>query len=392
MSEEEKKVYIIKRVKKIKKGGHHGGAWKIAYADFVTAMMTFFLLMWLLSLLNKYQIAGISEYFRRPLKAAFDHESYETTSDQSKEMPSKVEFNPETDQKMDGINYHPKKGEQLKLKQNKLKRDQQLTQQQLKQQQLQQMKETLEKNLEKNPELRQFKNQLNFIVTADGLKIELRDLKDKPMFSTGKADFEKYASKIVSWLSQQLATYPNQVVIIGHTDGAQYGGNEYTNWELSADRANATRRVLIKAGMPGQKIVRVIGVGDRDLLNTENPLDPSNRRIEMIVLSDDAMKKIGGHPTQGAPSPASQTSLPANAPTSAPGGKAATSVADPTTKTTSAAPSVSVPIPAINASPDTTSTVNPSTQAPITLAPPRLAPASQEMSKTAAAAIKTSSN
>lgn len=275
MSDEEKKVYIIKRVKKVKKGGHHGGSWKIAYADFVTAMMTFFLLMWLLSLLNKYQIAGISEYFRKPLKDAFKFESFEKKMDKADQKPNKIDQKPQHDKTSQGVTSSPNKAPQI----DKI-------------QQLQQLKQSLENKLEKDPELRQFKNQLNFIVTADGLKIELRDLKDKPMFSTGKADFEKYASHIVSWLSEQLNTYPNQIVIIGHTDGAQYQGNEYTNWELSADRANATRRVLIKAGMNQEKILRVIGVGDRDLLDVKNPVNPSNRRIEIIVLSNDAMKKM----------------------------------------------------------------------------------------------------
>lgn len=140
--------------------------------------------------------------------------------------------------------------------------------------------------------MQQFKNQLNFIVTADGLKIQLHDLENKPMFSTGKADFKSYAHIILPWLSLEINKYPNQVEIIGHTDGAQYQGTAYTNWELSADRANATRRVLISNGMDSNKIIRVIGEGDHLLLDKQNPLNPRNRRIEILILSNDAMKKV----------------------------------------------------------------------------------------------------
>ncbi|MHB1948772.1 MAG: OmpA family protein, partial [Gammaproteobacteria bacterium] len=106
-----------------------------------------------------------------------------------------------------------------------------------------------------------------------------------------KADFQSYAHIILPWLSHEVNKYPNQVEIIGHTDGAQYHGTQYTNWELSADRANATRRVLLNNGLDSSKIVRVIGEGDHDLLDKKNVTDPANRRIEIIILSDEAMKK-----------------------------------------------------------------------------------------------------
>lgn len=166
----------------------------------------------------------------------------------------------------------------------------QLTPEQLAQ--LQAVKKDMEAKLASVPELKQFKNQLNFIITADGLKIQLHDLENKSMFSTGKADFAKYSGQVISWLSKELNNYPNQVVIIGHTDTADYPNEKYTNWELSADRANATRRELIKYGMDPEKIYRVVGMGEKELLDKNKGLNPSNRRIEILILSDDALKRL----------------------------------------------------------------------------------------------------
>lgn len=315
------KILVIKKVKKYKKGGHHGGSWKIAYADFVTAMMTFFLLMWLLSLLNKYQLAGVSEYFQKPLKEAFTQSSNKTgTMNKEKEkQKEKEKEKPQQPQTKD--NQLPlSKGQQAQQAQiatinkelDKLKQQKNEIQEYIKKQEaqlqtaikksmspqsydeLEAIKEKLDKQMQADPMMRQFKNQLNFTITAEGLKVELRDLENKPMFSTGKTDFEKYAKAIMSWLSHQLNTYPNQLMIIGHTDGAKYQGQKYTNWELSVDRANATRRALIGSGMSAEKILKVEGEGDREMLNKANPLDPANRRIEIIVLSDDALK--ASHP------------------------------------------------------------------------------------------------
>lgn len=267
MSEEHNKPpHVIRRVKKVV-DKHHGGSWKIAYADFVTAMMAFFLLMWLLSMLNKYQKEGIAEYFQKPFKDVFSN---------PKVADSKIKIKNEKT----GM-YEDKSMGSPVTNQNDI-------------QQMDAMKKMFEENLNKNPELKEFKNSLNFEITAEGLKIELHDLQNRPMFSEGKTDFEKYAKTIVSWLSNQLNQYPNQVVIIGHTDSVPYhsDSNAYTNWELSADRANATRRELIKNGMATDKVMRVIGSSDVDLLDKDNSFNPANRRIEIIVLTKDAADKL----------------------------------------------------------------------------------------------------
>lgn len=393
MSEEHEKPYvIIRRVKKIKKGGHHGGSWKIAYADFVTAMMTFFLLMWLLTLVNKYQLDGIAEYFKKPLKEAFTHQSNKKNKadnrekykekekekfrekEKNKEKPDKVvqptlnakeQVTPQnfqqsiTPPKMErlqrisektpnsqvqsnqamevdkdkapiaqGTEKAPSKeaktdkektleqiketraAEQKELNEKDIKEAKTIEQKELDKElekltleqkkqllQLVNLKKNLQEDLAKDPAMQQFKNQLNFVVTADGLKIELRDLENHPMFSTGKADFQNYAKNVVGWLAQKLNTYPNHVMIIGHTDSAQYApGAHYSNWELSADRANATRRELVEQGMDENKIVRVVGVGDTEPLDKTNGLAPKNRRIEIIVLTNEANRRLAEHP------------------------------------------------------------------------------------------------
>jgi chemotaxis protein MotB len=264
--------YVIKKVKKIHKGGHHGGAWKIAYADFVTAMMAFFLLMWLLALMNKSQLTGFADYFKKPITEAFTRDNHSTghEKDAAQEKPK-----PTKDHELKKLDPGQGVGKTTTLSE------------------AQNLKDKLEKDLEKNPILKQYKNLLSFVVTADGLKIVLREMENKPMFSNGKTDFQDYSKAIVGWLSQELNTYPNNLEIIGHTDAAQFHGeNGYSNWELSADRANATRRELIKNGMHDDKILRIIGIGDKDLLKKEDGMDPSNRRIEIVVLSDEATKAI----------------------------------------------------------------------------------------------------
>jgi chemotaxis protein MotB len=287
MTHDTDKPIIIRRIKKIKKGGHHGGSWKIAYADFVTAMMAFFLLMWLLGLMNKYQLEGVAEYFKKPLKEAFTHESNQRGMGKNKDKEKFTE------------KYTEKEKEKAFVKadnpNDKMTDKQMSGQTAVPFKSIQEIKRDLETKLEKDPEMRQYKNQLNFQVTADGLKIELKDLENKPMFTKGRTDFEAYAKNIISWLSQQVNQYPNRVVIIGHTDALPYAETmHYSNWELSADRANATRRALIQAGLQKDKIIRVIGVSDTELLDKQHGINPSNRRIEIIIMTDDAMKKLIG--------------------------------------------------------------------------------------------------
>lgn len=315
---DEQKPYVIKRIKKVVKHGHHGGSWKIAYADFVTAMMAFFLLMWLLSLLNHYQLAGVAEYFQKPLKEAFKHEGNQKGKDKDRDKDKNKDKNTEKNtekntQKFTEKNQDKYTGKGMDQEKKSLPSDQCPM---VDKTNLEQIKEELEKKMEADPELSQYKNQLNFIVTADGLKIQLRDLENKPMFSTGRTDFSKYGEHVLDWLAKELNTYGNRVEVIGHTDGAQYNSKGYTNMELSADRANAVRRMLINSGLDKAKVIRVIGVGDNQLLNDKNSLDPANRRIEIIVLTDQAMKHMLQN--ENSPPPSKTIENPAPAQTSAP--------------------------------------------------------------------------
>lgn len=312
--EHQKQPIIIKRIKKVH-GGHHGGSWKIAYADFVTAMMAFFLLMWLLSMMNKYQLEGIARYFKKPLKEVFSKQdsiartntlkpdklgptTYNNTGskektqnatdknlgvmDKTQNPTENTQGNPQNpaedagkDKNKDETNLEKAKKQQEQIKQLKI------------------IQAQLQKKLESDPQMSQFKNQLNFVVTSDGLKIIIKDLKDKPMFSLGKTDFEKYANTIMSWLSTQINNYPNKLMIIGHTDNLQYPSEDgYSNWELSADRANATRRSLIKNGVEENKILRIVGGADTDQIQNLTGDDPANRRIEIILLTDQAAQHI----------------------------------------------------------------------------------------------------
>ncbi len=305
----EAKVIIIKNIKK-KVHKHHGGAWKIAYADFVTAMMTFFLLMWLLSMLNKYQQQGIANYFKKPLKELFNNQHVDSAKNSNaKEKTGPLTYNKtgfqapsknpgvdvdQTTRKVNANDNTAASADKLKLQKNE---EVPLYDQNKKSLNnsgdMEKLKADMEAKLKNDPVMSQFQNQLNFVVTSDGLKVIIKDLEEKPMFSQGKTDFEQYAVEILSWLTEQINGYNNKIVVIGHTDSVPYSGeNGYSNWELSSDRANATRRVLIGAGLPSDKVLRVIGGADTNLLNKEDPYDPSNRRIEIIVLTDKAVENM----------------------------------------------------------------------------------------------------
>jgi chemotaxis protein MotB len=294
MSDEKEKrpIIVIKRI--IKKSGHHGGSWKIAYADFVTAMMAFFLLMWLLSMLNKFQLMGISNYFSKPLKNVFvDNEK---NDDMVKKIPAeqtkkyKLQLTKQEKVELDAKSRGAGKAEDGKGEKNNISnqkadaKDGKL---------IALLKKKLEADLENNKEVKPYKAQLTFEIVKDGLKINLHDLQNKPMFSLGKTDFEVYAKSILQWLSAEINQSNYKITIIGHTDTNPYFNNRnYSNWELSADRANATRRILIQYGMNSNKIIRIQGAADSMLLDQKKGENPINRRIEIIILTDEAVKRL----------------------------------------------------------------------------------------------------
>jgi chemotaxis protein MotB len=289
MSDKDKKPIVIKRVKKVV-GGHHGGAWKIAYADFVTAMMAFFLLMWLLGSTAKGDLDGIAEYFKTPLKVALQGGSGSGDSSSiikggGKDLTRKEGQVAKTSepQEKKTINLDAAKAALEKQEAEKLKN----------------LKARLEKAIDANPNLKQFKRQLLLDITTEGLRVQIVDEKNRPMFDLASAELKPYTRVILREIGAVMNDVSNRISLSGHTDAAQYANGErgYSNWELSADRANASRRELIGGGMNPDKMLRVVGLASSVLFNDKDPLDPINRRISIIVLNkktEEAISKDEG--------------------------------------------------------------------------------------------------
>lgn len=273
---------VIKRIKKVA-GGHHGGAWKIAYADFVTAMMAFFLLMWLLGSSTKSQLEGISEYFKTPLKVAMMGGS--SVGESSSVL------------KGGGTDLTRQHGE---VKKGAIKDDESKAQakkiikEQIERIKLEGLKQKIEEAIENNPSLKKFANQLLLDITSDGLRIQIVDEQNRPMFALGKADLQPYTKTILREIGKMLNDVDNKVSLSGHTDGKPFpsGDKGYSNWELSADRANASRRELIMGGMDTNKILQVIGLSSAVLFDKNDPLNPINRRISIVVMNEKAEKAV----------------------------------------------------------------------------------------------------
>ncbi|CAM2148977.1 flagellar motor protein MotB [Paraburkholderia tropica] len=287
MSNNKDRAIVVKRVAP-KKGGHHGGAWKLAYADFMTAMMAFFLLMWLLSSASTVQLKGIADYFNQPLKVTL------WGGDRSAEDSSIVkgggrDISSQDDgvtRRSDGMTARTDRStvkhnddEASKTQQGSLERQEQVR--------LHDLQVKLMAAIEANPVLRQFKQQIRIDSTLQGLRIEIVDSQKRPMFATARDVVEPYMRDILQAIGKTLNDVPNRIVVQGHTDAVPYAGGEkgYSNWELSADRANASRRELIAGGMDEAKVLRVLGLASTQNLNKADPLDPENRRISIIVLN-----------------------------------------------------------------------------------------------------------
>jgi len=278
-------------VRRVKKGGHghHGGAWKIAYADFVTAMMAFFLLMWLLGSTTKGDLNGIAEYFQTPLQVALSGGSGSGDASHLVKGGGKDLTRLEGQVKR-GEMEAPKRTVNLKAAQAELAR--------IEKQKLSELKGRLEAVIESIPALQQFKNQLLIDITIDGLRIQIVDEQNRPMFASGSAALQPYARDVLREIAKVLNDVPNRISISGHTDARPYSGGErgYSNWELSADRANSSRRELMAGGMEETKIARVVGLASSVLFDPQDRFNPINRRISIIVMNkraDEAAAKDG---------------------------------------------------------------------------------------------------
>ncbi|MFN7085430.1 MAG: flagellar motor protein MotB [Burkholderiales bacterium] len=268
---------VIKRIKK-GKHPHHGGAWKIAYADFVTAMMAFFLLMWLLGSTSQGDLQGIAEYFQTPLKVALAGGSGSGNSSSVIQGGGKDLTRRDSEISKGDIKAQ-KKTINFKSAEAQLER--------LEFAQMKGLQGKLEKALEANPALKDFRKQLLIDITTEGLRIQIVDAQNRPMFAIGKADVQPYMREILREISRVLNEMPNKISLSGHTDAKPYPSGErgYSNWELSADRANASRRELVAGGIDEGKIVRVVGLASSVLLDANDPFNPINRRISIIVMN-----------------------------------------------------------------------------------------------------------
>ena len=307
MAEKKLQPIIIKRVKKTRHAPH-GGAWKIAYADFVTAMMAFFLLMWLLGSTAKGELQGIAAYFNSPLQVAMSGGSGAGNS--SSIIPG-------------GGNDLSKVHGQVRRSESEADRQRKMSPEMARASAARQdaariksLQAKIDAIITGNPRLNEFRSQIRIDVTPDGLQIQIVDDQNRPMFDSGSALVKPYMRDILRDIGSALSEVENHVSLAGHTDAAPYGNGErgYGNWELSADRANASRRELVAAGMPDAKLSRVVGLAASDLLEPDNPRAPANRRITITVLTREAEERLLGKNTP----PATTAQLPAEKPENPP--------------------------------------------------------------------------
>ena len=310
---------IVKRVKRFG-GGHHGGAWKIAFADFATAMMAFFLVLWLMSSATPEQLIAIAGYFKDPVGFSDSGSPYVIDLGGSPEMSPDQTLNPE-------VKSTPAPD---KVPVDADKQD--AAAEQVEQERLEMLLQELQNKVNENPQLAKFKDQILFEITQDGLRIQIMDAENRPMFDIGSARLKPYFEDILLAMADTIKAVPNKVSISGHTDATPYvGNNGFGNWELSAGRANAARRALIAGGYPDPQVARVVGYASSSLYDKEHPDNPINRRIDIVVLTKKAQNRIEGDQNAGeapkfdaAPAPA----IPA-APSGKPGASTAAPAVDP---------------------------------------------------------------
>ena len=273
-SDAKRPIIIIKRP--VIAAGHHGGAWKIAFADFMTAMFAFFLVMWLLSSSSPKQLTGIAEHFKMPLSEALKGGPAISNS------PSVI----------------PGGGDPLVLTQDvqlpKTDVEKSMDSEAEDVSRLDDLKKQLDDMIESSPLLRQFRPQLLIDITPEGLRIQIVDSSNRPMFDRSSAVVQPYMHSILREISPVINAQSNKITLSGHTDATQYaqGDKSYSNWELSADRANASRRELVAGGLQEVKVLRVMGVASSMNLNQDDPFAPVNRRISIVVLNQNAQTAI----------------------------------------------------------------------------------------------------
>ena len=298
---------IIKKVKKGGGHGHHGGAWKVAYADFVTAMMAFFLLLWLLASTSEEQREGIADYFtpsvvtdsnasgaggilggqtvttdgvardtRAPMGFVSGTAEEESDRDDGDTPPSPSEMSDDSDfdDTFDGMTPDQVAAAEAKAEEEREEFDKIAAQ--------------LRNTLASVPELSDLSENLLIDQTPEGLRIQIVDRQNRSMFASGSALPLAHTRTLLNLVADAVKSLPNEVAIKGHTDAAPFRSSDggYSNWELSSDRAHASRRALLASGLPTQRVAYVVGKADREPLNSEDPFDAANRRISIVLLRD----------------------------------------------------------------------------------------------------------
>lgn len=294
----EKEAPII--VKRIKKGGHghHGGAWKVAYADFVTAMMAFFLLLWLLNVTTPEQKLGLADYFTPTIgikdSKGIGFQGGRTANTKGKSLNQlsapglvvgQVQQGPVSKEPTDAKNAEPD-AESTSAGAKKLdKQDGDEGEGEDDSEQFQLAEQEIRQALNNDPNVREYKNNVHFEQTNEGMKINLIDDPKKEMFVAGSARLTEGGKKVLDSMANIIVKTPNQVLLVGHTDASGPATNQsYTSWELSADRANAARRALVSTQVEDGRIAKVVGMADRELLVPDDPSSPRNRRITIVLL------------------------------------------------------------------------------------------------------------
>jgi chemotaxis protein MotB len=291
-------IIIVKRYKKGDRG-HRGGAWKVAYADFVTAMMAFFLVMWLVTAVSKEERAAIFDYFKNPsmdpgksvkpapgqagpggastspINLGGGLDSPRTTTHEKPGIGTPVTL--VNREKPTEISPEQKADLEAKLKVEMEKK------------RLDALMQDLKEAINKSQALEPFKDQLLLDITPEGLRIQIVDAQNRPMFDLGSSRLKAYTAQILHELTPYLMSVPNHLSLSGHTDTTPYAGiTGYTNWDLSTDRANAARRALEASGLATDRIARVVGLSSSVLFDKANPRSPINRRISIIVMTHEA--------------------------------------------------------------------------------------------------------
>jgi chemotaxis protein MotB len=274
-------------IKRVRKGGHnkHGGAWKIAYADFVTAMMAFFLLMWLLGSTTEGDKKGIADFFNAPLKVALlggsgagDSSHVVRGGGQDLSRTTGQVKEGETPSKRKLLNIKSLEAEQKRAEMARLEA----------------LKKKVEDALQASPKLAAMKSQIRLDMTRDGLRIQIVDEQSRPMFDSGSAVVKPYMRELLREIGHVLSDVPNRITLEGHTDAQPFSGGErgYSNWELSCDRANASRREIVVGGLPEDRMLLVQGLASSNLFVPAEPTHPMNRRISIIVMNRDAEDRL----------------------------------------------------------------------------------------------------